>query len=75
MSNQKSIVLVLSYLLENTIFTDKASSLDRLIQLAHESNKDIPEDIYEAYRSLSEFDLWEIIRKISIEGKRQNMLY
>lgn len=62
--------MVLSYLIENTNFTEKQSFTDPI----HEINygyENVPEEIADAYEELTEYEMWEVIRKIAVEGKRR----
>lgn len=65
----KPTEVVKKFLFENTNFKDKASFHDRIMELA-EAFETIPEDVYEAYEELTEYEMWEIIRKLAVEGKK-----
>ncbi|MFF2531300.1 hypothetical protein ACFVS2_20570 [Brevibacillus sp. NPDC058079] len=67
----KSAKVVLDYLMENTPFTAKGSFIDRIMEIegAYET---IPDEVIDAYEELSKYELWEIIRKVAVEGKRRN---
>jgi L-rhamnose isomerase len=67
----KSSKIVLDYLIETTNFEEKESFVDRLTELA-ESYESIPEKVHEAYQTLTEYEMWEIIRKLAVEGKRRS---
>ncbi|MFF0828823.1 hypothetical protein ACFYU8_18640 [Brevibacillus sp. NPDC003359] len=67
----KPAKVVLDYLMENTPFVVKNSFVSRIVEI-DEAYDTIPEDIIDAYEELSEYELWEIIRKIAVEGKRRN---
>lgn len=69
MTNHRKIVL--DYLMEETPFTAKQSFVDR-IQEINEGYDEVPEEVIDSYRELNEYEVWEIIRKIACEGKRQN---
>ncbi|MFB0831515.1 hypothetical protein ACEU2D_18170 [Brevibacillus laterosporus] len=66
----KSSGLVKKFLFENTNFQDKTSFHYPIMELA-EAFETIPEDVYEAYEELTEYEMWEIIRKMAIEGKKR----
>jgi uncharacterized protein (UPF0335 family) len=67
----KSVKTVLGYLLEHTAFDRKESFLDRIMEM-NESYETIPEEVMDAYEELSEYEFWEVIRKVAVEGKRRN---
>ncbi|MCR8641474.1 hypothetical protein NV379_02280 [Paenibacillus sp. N1-5-1-14] len=58
------------FLFESTNFESKESFHDRLDELA-EAYETIPEDVADAYDQLTEYEMWEIIRKMAVEGKRR----
>ncbi|MCY9738127.1 hypothetical protein M5X17_31030 [Paenibacillus alvei] len=62
--------IVIDHLLKNTNFTDKYSFHDSLMELA-EAFESIPENVYEAYEKLTEYEMWEIVRKLAVEGKKR----
>ncbi|MFC8685947.1 hypothetical protein [Brevibacillus porteri] len=66
----KPINLVKRFLFENTNFEDKSCFHERLMEIA-EAYETIPEDVYDAYEELTEYEMWEIIRKMAVEGKKR----
>ncbi|WP_339304345.1 hypothetical protein NST33_17950 [Paenibacillus sp. FSL L8-0435] len=67
----KSTVIVLNYLMEQTSFTAKTSLVDR-IQEINELYETVPDEVLDSYEELTEYELWEIIRKLAVEGKKRN---
>lgn len=69
MANHTKIVL--NYLMDETTFTAKQSFIDRLHEI-NEGFETVPEEVIDAYQELTNYELWEIIRKVACEGKRRN---
>ncbi|MCW3793854.1 hypothetical protein OM416_19870 [Paenibacillus sp. LS1] len=69
MANHTKIVL--DYLMTETPFTVKQSFIDRLHEI-NEGFETVPEEVIDAYQELTNYELWEIIRKVACEGKRRN---
>ncbi|MDY8021138.1 hypothetical protein [Paenibacillus polymyxa] len=68
MASHKAVVL--KYLMDETPFTEKLSFVDR-IQEINESHETVPEEVLESYGELTEYEVWELIRKVAVEGKRR----
>ncbi|WP_010500000.1 hypothetical protein [Paenibacillus elgii] len=66
---RKEAKLVSRFLMQNTNFTEKSSFFDRLNEII-ESYETVPDDVFEAYEEISEYELWEIIRKLAVKGKQ-----
>lgn len=63
--------VVLDYLMNETPFTVKQGFVDRLHEIS-EGYETVPEEVIDAYQELTNYELWEIIRKVASEGKRLN---
>ncbi|WP_256975400.1 MULTISPECIES: hypothetical protein [Paenibacillus] len=69
----KATTVVKNFLFDNTNFNEKKSFHDRIMELA-EAYETIPEDVYEAFEELTEYEMWEIIRKMAVEGKKRTSI-
>lgn len=67
----KAPKIVLEYLMENTAFNAKGSFMDRVNEI-EEAYETIPYNVMDAYEELTEYQMWEIIRKLAVEDKKRN---
>lgn len=57
---RKEAKLVSRFLMQHTNFTEKSSFFDLLNEII-ESYETVPDDVFEAYEEISEYELWEIL--------------
>lgn len=67
-----SKIIVLHYLAEHVGLNGKLQLPDVLEEIS-QGMESVPQEVIEAYEALSDYDFWEIVRQVAVQGKSRSI--
>ncbi len=64
--------IITEYLMSSVEFSSKDQWVEVFYEIT-ETFENAPENVIEAFQELSEYQMWEIVRNLAVEGMRQRI--